>query len=241
MPGGHTLSHWINIGIHIAAGTLALALGLLAIIVSKRSRWHRKFGRAFLYSYAVVIVSAAVGLLVDFRSFLAVVTLLSVYNAFSGYRALQLRGRRPSTVDQAASILGFLAPWLFLATMHRLHRPWAPALTWSILGGLILVSGYDLLRNVLPARYLQRTWVQEHIFKMMGCYIAITSAFAGTVFVRYMPFSAILPRILGELVVLGFLIAGPRAWAPRPPARSKEQFVQPASAPASASASAAQL
>ena len=216
MHGGHTPAHWTNIGLHIAAGTLALALGLLAITVSKRGRLHRKFGRAFLYCYAAVIVSAVVGLMVfDFRSFLAVVTLLSVYDAFSGYRALQLRGRRPAAIDQIASLIGFAVPWLFVAVMHRLHRPWSPVLSWSILGGLLLVSGYDLLRNLLPVSYLKRTWVQEHLFKMMGCYIAITSAFAGTVFVRYMPLSAILPSVVGELVVLGFLIAGLRAWAPR--------------------------
>ena len=74
------------------------------------------------------------------------------------------------------------------------------------------ISGYDLLRNVLPAAWLKRVWVQEHLYKMMSAYIAITSAFAGTVFARYMPWSAILPSVLGVATIIGFLIAGPRAW-----------------------------
>jgi hypothetical protein len=43
-------------------------------------------------------------------------------------------------------------------------------------------------------------------------YIAITSAFAGTVFPTHMPWAALLPSVIGTTVTLSFLIAGPRAW-----------------------------
>ncbi len=125
---------------------------------------------------------------------------------------LQLRGRRPQAIDRIASIVGLLTPWIFIAIMRRLHQPWSPVLTWSILGGLVAVSGYDLLRNFLPDAWLRRVWVQEHLVKMMSAYIAITSAFAGTVFARYMPWAAIIPSVVGTGVAAGFLIAGPRAW-----------------------------
>jgi hypothetical protein len=108
--------------------------------------------------------------------------------------------------------VGLLTPWIFIAIMRRLHQPWSPVLTWSILGGLVAVSGYDLLRNFLPDAWLKRVWVQEHFVKMMSAYVAITSAFAGTVFARYMPWAAIVPSIAGTGVTCGFLIAGPRAW-----------------------------
>ena len=167
----------------------------------------------FIYAYLVVVTTASLGLvLFNFRSFLAVVTVLSVYDVFTGYRALRLRGRRPETVDRIAGIVGILTPWLFIAIMRQLHQPWAPALTWSILGGLIAESGYDLLRNVLPLSWLRRTWVQEHLLKMMSAYIAITSAFAGTVFARYMPWAAIVPSVLGMVVGWSFVFVGPRAW-----------------------------
>ena len=209
----HTPLHWLNLGFHIAFGTAALIIGLVAIIASKGGRLHRRAGRLFIYAYLVVVSTAVIGLLVfEFRSFLAVVTLLSIYDVFSGYRALQLRGRRPQTIDRAASLLGALTPWIFIAIMRRLHQPWSPVLTWSILGGLIAISGYDLLRNILPLGWLKRVWIQEHLYKMMSAYIAITSAFAGTVFARYMPWAAILPSAIGFAVILGFFIAGPRAW-----------------------------
>ena len=212
MPS-HTPLHWTNLGLHIAFGTAALALGLVAICSAKGGRSHIRAGRLFIYAYLVVIATATVGLLVfDFRSFLAVVTLLSFYDVFAGYRALQLRGRRPELVDRIVSVVGLIAPFLFIAIMRYLHQPWSPVLTWSILGGLIAMSGYDVLRNILPLSWLKRVWVQEHLVKMMGAYIAITSAFSGTVFGRYMPWAAIIPSALGTAVSFGFLMVGPRAW-----------------------------
>lgn len=209
----HTPLHWANLGIHIAFGAAALGLGLVAICSPKGGPLHMRSGRLFLYAYLVVIATATAGLVFfDFRSFLAVVTLLSFYDVFAGYRALQLRGGRPEAVDQMASIVGVLAPWFFFAFLRHAHRPWSSVLTWSILGSLIAVSGYDLLRNVLPRMWLKQVWVQEHLVKMMSAYIAITSAFAATVFVRYMPWAAMLPTLLGTAVYCGFLIAGPRAW-----------------------------
>jgi hypothetical protein len=210
---GHTPLHQVNLVIHVLFGTVALALGLAAIVSPKRRGLHTRAGMLFIYAYLVVVTTASIGLAVfEFRSFLTVVTILSIYDVFSGYRALTLRGGRPQLVDRIVSGIGLLTPWIFLAAMRRLHQPWAPALTWSILGGLIAVSSYDLLRNVLPIEWLRRTWVQEHLYKMMSAYIAITSAFAGTVFAAYMPWAAILPSVIGTWVSVGFLIAGPRAW-----------------------------
>jgi uncharacterized membrane protein len=212
MPA-YTPLHQTNLIIHILFGVVALALGLVAICSPKRRGLHTRVGMLFIYAYLVVVTTASLGLLVfNFRSFLAVVTVLSIYDVFAGYRALQLRGCRPRTIDRLAAIAGLLTPWLFIAIMRRLHQPWAPALTWSILGGLILTSGYDLLRNILPLQWLKRTWVQEHLLKMMGAYIAITSAFAGTVFARYMPWAAIVPSVLGTVVGWTFVLIGPRAW-----------------------------
>jgi hypothetical protein len=213
VPAVHTPLHWTNLGIHVLFGVAALGLGLAAICSSKGSAFHIRSGRLFLYAYLIVILTAIVGLIAfDFRSFLAVVTLLSFYDAFAGYRALQLRGTRPRAVDRVASVVGLLTPWIFIAIMRRLHQPWSPVLTWSILGGLVSVSGYDFLRNFLPGAWLKRVWIQEHLVKMMSAYISITSAFAGTIFPHYMPWAAIVPSVVGTTIACGFLIAGPRAW-----------------------------
>jgi uncharacterized membrane protein len=208
----HSLPHWANIALHVIFGTAALCLGMIAIVSRKGGPVHIRAGRSFIYAYGTVVATVAI---FEFRSFLAVVTLLSFYDVFAGCRALQLRGRRPQTMDTAASVIGALTPWIFITIMHYLHQPWSPVLTWSILGGLVLMSGYDLLRHVLPRAWLKRVWVQEHLVKMMSAYIAIASAFSGTVFSRFMPWAAIVPSVLGLAVICGFLLTGPRVGARR--------------------------
>jgi uncharacterized membrane protein len=218
----HSLPHTVNIAIHVVCGSAALCLGMVAIVSRKGGPVHRRAGRYFIYAYGIVVATAAIGLAVfEFRSFLAVVTLLSLYDVFAGYRALQLRGRRPQLVDKLASIVGALTPWIFITIMRSLHQPWSPVLTWSILGGLVAISGYDLLRNLLLLEWLKKVWVQEHLVKMLSAYVAITSAFAGTVFSRFMPWAAIVPSVLGTITMCGFLVVGPRAWQRGKPSPAK--------------------
>jgi uncharacterized membrane protein len=209
----HDMPHVVNIVVHVIFGSAALLLGMGALLSAKGGSVHRRLGRWFLYTMGVVLATAVAGLLVfNFRAFLAVVTLLSFYDAFSGIRALQLRGGRPRSLDRVVSVLGLLAPVAFVMLMRRLHRPWAPVLTYSILGALLAWSLYDLARNVLPKDWLQRVWRQEHLAKMSAAYIAMTSAFAGTVFPTYLPWSAIAPSVAGIVAIVAFLLRGPRSW-----------------------------
>lgn len=104
----HSPLHQTNIVIHVLFGSLALALGLTAICSPKRRGLHTRVGMLFIYAYLIVVTTASLGLLVfDFRSFLAVVTVLSVYDVFAGYRALQLRGRRPGWLIVSPALLDF--------------------------------------------------------------------------------------------------------------------------------------
>ena len=214
---GYTSAHIANILLHILGGTVALAAGLLALVIRKGSRLHIRSGRVFIYAYILIVITAILGIVVfEFRSFLAVATIASAYDVFAGYRALRLRGHRPQAQDILASALALVAPGVFLFAMHVLHKPWSPALTWSVLGGILALSAYDLSRLWLPLRWLQRAWLHEHLYKMLAAYIAITATAGATIFPHFQPWSALIPVILGEAATIGFLILTP---IPRQPAR----------------------
>jgi hypothetical protein len=218
---GYTSAHIANILLHILGGTVALVAGFLALITRKGGRLHTRTGRLFIYAYFVIVVTAIVGIVVfEFRSFLAVATIASSYDVFAGYRAIRLRGRRPQPPDIFASVIAFAAPGVFVFAIHFLHKPWSPGLTWSVLGGILLLSGYDLLRLWLPRHWLERVWVQEHLYKMLAAYIAITATAAATILPRFMPWSALVPVVCGEAATIGFLIAGSRTWRRTQPAKS---------------------
>ena len=208
---GYTSAHIANILFHILGGTVALAAGLLAILSRKGSRLHIRSGHVFIYAYVVIVITAILGIVVfEFRSFLAVATIASAYDVFAGYRALRLRGHRPQAQDILASALALVAPGVFLFAMHVLHKPWSPALTWSVLGGILALSAYDLARSWLPLHWLQRAWLHEHLYKMLAAYIAITATAGATIFPHFQPWSALIPVILGEVATIVFLILTPR-------------------------------
>lgn len=212
----YTPAHVANIVSHILGGTLAICAGLVAIVSRKRGKVHARAGVVFVYAYGLVILTAVLGVVVfEFRSFLAVATIASSYSLFSGYRATRLRGQRPALLDRGAALLGFMAPALFISAMHLLKKPWAPVLTWTVLGSLLMMSLYDLARTLLPAEWLGRTWVHEHIFKIVGAFDALTATFAATIFPQHQPWSAVIPNLLGTGLIVGFFITGPRAWGGR--------------------------
>ena len=135
---GYTPFHIANILVHIMAGVVAVVCGTTAIVSAKGGRVHVRAGKFFMYAYSALVITAVVGVVVfEFRSFLAVATIASSYDVFAGFRALQLRGRRPQPIDIILSVIALMAPVAFALAIRALHKPWSPALTWSILGGLM--------------------------------------------------------------------------------------------------------
>ena len=204
---GHTTPHLANIVAHVAAGVTAIVSGTVAIISMKGGGRHRRAGWAFMLAYVGLVGTAVIGIVVfEFRSFLAVATIASSYDVFAGYRSLRLRGRRPQPVDIGLSLLALLAPVIFVLATRALHKPWSPALTWSVLGGLVGLATYDLFRMVLPQSWLDRVWLQEHLYKMMAAFIAAVATGAATIFPQWTPWSALVPVIGGECLTIYFLI-----------------------------------
>src|SRR5207249_2615624 len=153
---------------------------------------HVSVGRAFLFSVWIAVVTAAAGVVIfisQFREFLGVVTILTGYWAFSGYRALRLREAGPTLIDAAGSVTALAAAGLFIWYLHVVEWPWSGGVIYSTLGTLVTVALYDLARFGFPVRWFSTLWLCEHIAKMIGAWGAAFSAFGGTVVGGWQPYS----------------------------------------------------
>src|SRR5467141_930185 len=94
--------------IHIAAGTLALFVAPAAMLTVKGGQPHRRWGKIYFWSMAVVAVTAIV--LAFWRPviFLAFVAVFSFYFSFSGYRSLIIKRSVPGAIDWIAVALMIL-------------------------------------------------------------------------------------------------------------------------------------
>ena len=69
-----------------------------------------------------------------------------------------------------------------------------------------MIIAYDFIRYLIPKESYQKIWLYELIYKMIGAFTALLSAFSGTVFENYQPYSQFLPSVFGTLLQIGFII-----------------------------------
>jgi len=170
--------------IHIAAGTIALVLAPLAMLTVKGGRAHRRWGKIYFWSMAVVAATAVVIALWRPKIFLALLAVFSFYMAFSGYRTLwrkrPAQGQGPTALDWTAALLTF-AVSAAMAVLGLIR----PGEAWQRLGivpvvfgalGMIL-AGLDIGKFVRPPTD-RNAWWFAHMGGMLGSYIATVSAFS---------------------------------------------------------------
>ncbi|MEQ6123028.1 hypothetical protein AAON49_02360 [Pseudotenacibaculum sp. MALMAid0570] len=199
--------HNINIVTHVISGTIGLLLGVVAIVSLKGGKLHVKSGRWFLWFLAVVCLTGILGIFVFERnSFLIVITLLSAYQGFSGYRVLQTKSNQFYWIDLIAALLTITSCFYFLYYFQSIGMIWSPIIIYSTVGWLSILILYDFLKYLIPKTKYKRIWLKEHIVKMIGAFSALFSAFAGTVFEAYQPHSQYLPSVIGNILIIYFLI-----------------------------------
>ncbi|WP_338876231.1 hypothetical protein WBJ53_11320 [Spirosoma sp. SC4-14] len=198
--------HTVNLVIHVSLGTLGLLLGLITLIYQNQYQRHIRFGRYFLYALTVVVATALIGILF-FRSnpFLLMLTLLGGYVGYSGYRSVRLKEKRSSPADTLLTISVLVASILYARSIQLAAGSWSPAVIYSTMSALWLVTGYDLIKHLWLYQRLQNWWLYEHIYKMMSAYSALASAFSGTVLSHFKPYSQILPSVVCILFIIYFI------------------------------------
>lgn len=201
--------HSTNILIHVLTGSAALLTGMIALIARKGNRLHRRLGKVFLLLLAVVIFTGLLGVFVFGRNtFLLIVTILSGYNGFSGYRVLQTKSNRPKALDVSIALLAVVTVSYVLYYFKSIGMIWSPVVMYSSIGYLILIVTWDFARYLITAATYTnaRIWLYEHILKMISAFSALLSAFSGTVLAQYQPHSQYLPSLLCLLIAIGFLL-----------------------------------
>ncbi|MDH7447802.1 hypothetical protein [Aquimarina sp. 2201CG14-23] len=201
--------HNSNILLHIITGSIALLLGLIALTSVKGDKVHNTSGKYFLKFISIVILTGLIGVFLFGRNtFLLIITVLSGYVSFSGYRVLLLKSNTPKAIDILFAIISLLTLTYFLYYFKSIGMIWSPIIIYSTVGALLFIITYDFMRYLIPRKkYIKhRIWIYEHIYKMTSAFSALLAAFIGTVFEEYQPHSQYIPSALGMLIIFGFII-----------------------------------
>ena len=201
-----TLAHLANLGVHVAAGTIALSIGFMMLAKVKGTPTHRRLGRIFCYFTLVMCCSAAIGtVFFRFVPIFAVLSILVPYQLVGAWRCAHTRGQGPTRVDGALTALAFTM-FVAVAPVVVLHPGAASIVVYSSLGALVLLLFYDEIRWLFPRRWFRVLWRYEHAYKMIASIFGMLSALMGNVVRVAQPWSQILPSFAGVLVVFYFFL-----------------------------------
>src|SRR5437867_6445328 len=169
---------------HILAGTRALGLAPLAMLSVKGGRAHRRWGKIYFWSMAVVAATAVVMALWRPQIFLALLAVFSFYMAFTGYRSLSRKrpaqGQGPAAIAWAAALVTFaVSAALVVLGLIRPGPSWQRLGVVPVVFGVLgmILAGLDIRKFVRPPAD-RNAWWFAHMAGMLGSYIATVSAFS---------------------------------------------------------------
>ncbi len=189
--------------IHAVLGGIALLCGLVAIIAKKGQFIHKKSGYIFYISMLLSGISAIViaSLPNHENPFLIAVAIFSLYFVITGKRALTFKTNKNNIfIDKMIAysmiIVGLfmiLIPIIFLNKINIILT------VFAFVGIIFSVKDLTLYQN---QQTLKDKWLKLHLGKMLGAYIATTTAFVVVNNVIPNIYGWFVPGIVGGLYII---------------------------------------
>jgi hypothetical protein len=170
----------VLLGVHVAAGVVALLAGAVAIGTRKGGSWHRRAGRTYAATMGVVVVTALPLSAVEADYFLFSIAVFSGYLVFTGYRVLSRKRPDPGEAAPAdwaghLTMVGFGLAMVGLGGSDLLGGDslGAALLTFGAIG--LVLAGREILAIYRPSP-APREWFFKHLVFMGAGYIATVTA-----------------------------------------------------------------
>ncbi len=163
--------------IHIAAGSVALAMAPIALATAKGGVHHVRAGRAYTLAMALVCVTALPLAILGADVLLSLIAVFSFYLVFAGWRFARNRSGRAQPVDwTAAAVMGLtgLGMWGYSAVLFL--RGGGQWVTMALFGAIALaLSAADARFHRIQRGSGQRR-IARHLTNMLAGTIATVTA-----------------------------------------------------------------
>ena len=159
----------ISLIIHIAAGMLALLAGTIAIFSKKGRKNHRFSGKIYFWSMVAVTITAFILSLFKEIPFLLMIAIFSFYMTYTGFISIKRNDLRPRIFDWFLLFMGLITVGFMIFSLNIV------LLVFGLIFGTFVMT--DLLRYLNILKKLNSYRLILHISRMMGAYIATSTAF----------------------------------------------------------------
>lgn len=171
--------------VHAVSGFIALVVAPLAMLARKGSDAHRRWGRLFVWSMAVVVLTAIALAIATANAIMAMVAVFSFHLIASGYRSLYHKklheGQKPTRADKliqgaAGVINGGLFLWA--VSLMMLGQKFGKVGMFLIFGGAGLLMVMANFHRFYKRSHGKQEWLYGHMAGFLGGYVATVSAFS---------------------------------------------------------------
>ena len=199
------------LAVHIAAGLGTVVIGAAPVLTRKGSRLHRLTGRAFAVLMAILLACAWAMTALKMNSYLLALSASATLTLFSGLRVLGRkrpdlrRTDRATALDWIVTLALASVGLIILALVLTGRSSGPPVLSITLVYAAFSMGGWDAWRFLRPTDwpFSPELWRYEHLWKMLGAYSAVLSAFSGN-FLRFLPppWSALWPTLLFQTLTV---------------------------------------
>ncbi|MCC7245639.1 MAG: hypothetical protein IT269_08175 [Saprospiraceae bacterium] len=195
------------LALHILGGGISLIAGTLVLILKKGTPQHRFWGRIFYLGMVGSAVASLALAVLHPNAMLFCVGVFSLYLVLSGKRALyfwnQTDTRQPSAYDYLLTGSMILFGLVSIGKgVYGIFNDQQMGIVLAVFGGIGLRLSLADIRLFKRTQTAPSTWLAAHISKMIGGYIAATTAFLvvnNTVLPALV--SWLLPTVIGTVLI----------------------------------------
>lgn len=192
---------------HVTAGAISLISAPISMVVAKGGSVHRVAGKIFFWSMVYIFVSAIILGTYHWRPFLLMVSVLSFYLVYSGYRTLYQKqihlGKGVNWYDWlVAAVCGiFMLSFLIWSVDLMVNGTNAILIVFFSVGGLFSII--TEVKRYIKKPNAKHDWLFNHIGRMVGGFIAAVTAFSTNV-LTFLPGLAqwLWPTLIGTPLII---------------------------------------
>lgn len=164
---------------HIAFGSISLLVGLYVLLAKKGDKTHKQIGNIF---YFAMLLSSLISLqmaILHPNYFLFAVGIFTLYLLLSGKRYLKIKTLTDvKIIDRILSILMLLFSIAFIILgANNIYHNNLFGIVFLVFGGLGLLNVYQDLTYFKGQAKTKNFGLVTHLQRMIGSYIATTTAF----------------------------------------------------------------
>lgn len=192
---------------HVAAGITSLVSAPVAMTVVKGGKIHRIAGKIFFWSMVYIFVSAFILGTYHWKPFLLMVSVLSFYLVYSGYRTLYQKqihlGKGVNWYDWVVAVACgmFMLGFLIWSVDLMVNGTNAILIVFFSIGGLFSITAE--VKRYIKKPDVKHSWLFNHIGRMIGGFIAAVTAFSTNV-LTFLPGLAqwLWPTLIGTPLII---------------------------------------